>query len=472
MPGRYRGECTHSSDGIGYTHNACRRFRQWRGEGNSIASLPALTTPTEATGADRTLSADTWSVRGRHEVGGATKSDDFEFVWKDRDVWNQESSVHGRQDSHQDQDGADVAVTETAISGDGGADPLNDSSDQSIGSAAAQVDSQHTEESMSVQEREKIYDQQNTSSCEIEPQQETMTEQSLTEPSSTAQTKTSTPRAGAKAVAKQLSPPATQSLCPAVPKTRGSGPVLSSTEVGKTRGSRPVLSSTEVGKGLFLNPNTRDANVRRKVGREDMYPAMTPGPLVRPPFNSQTRTRGDDMNGMFCTSDGVCGVRSMTLQSAEKRWVKPAREQRAPRARNSEPVSSSTRRPPTTPTVETQEEGKLLRFSTVQSLQCEVTEPACPVKTVDSLIDLLSQGMVSEATPPLTEEGETEESAVSIEITPELVHTVHSVLRSQLTPYYLETKGINYPDNSFINSSDVESLLRAAEFRSECHTME
>ena len=435
----------------GYVYNACRRFRQWRGAGNSSTSLPALATPTEAIGAERTLSADTWSVRRQH-VGGASKRDDFEFVWRDREVWNQDSSVYEQGDHHQGGDGPDL-VTETTVSGDGGDEPSDSSSDQPIQSVPAQVNSQSedTEESVSAPNSEMTDRQQSTSSDEVEPLHQTTTEQSLASgPSSTGDTTTSTSTAGAKAVGKKLPPPATRSTRPAI---------------SKTRGSQPVLSSTEVGKGLSLNLNTRDANVRRRERREDMYPAMTPGPLVRPPFNSQTKSRGEDVNSMFCTSDGVCGVRSMTLQSAQKRWIKPSREQRVVRTRNTEPVHTSTNGPPTTSTVGSLEEDKL-----PQSLQCGVTEPACPVQTVDSLIDLLSQGMVSEAAPPIAEEDEVDESAAGIEITPELVHTVHSVLRTQLTPSYLETKGRNYPENSFIKSSEVESLLRAAEFRSESHT--
>ena len=454
----------------GYIHNACRRFRQWRGAGNSSTSLPALATPTEAIAAERTLSADTWSVRRQHEVGGASKRDDFEFVWRDREVWNQDSSVYEQGDHHQGGDGADL-VTETTVSGDGEDEPSDSSSDQPIQSVPAQVNSQSedTEESVSAPDSEMTDRQQSTSSDEVEPLHQTTTEQSLASgPSSTADTTTSTSTAGAKAVGKKLPPPATRSTRPAI---------------SKTRGSQPVLSSTEVGKGLSLNLNNRDANVRRREGREDMYPAMTPGPLVRPPFNSQTRSRGEDVNSMFCTSDGVCGVRSVTLQSAKKRWIKPSREQRVVRTRNTEPVHTSTNGPPTTSTVGSLEEGKLPQSLqcgvtepalqcgvTEPALQCGVTEPACPVQTVDSLIDLLSQGMVSEAAPPIAEEDEVDESAAGIEITPELVHTVHSVLRTQLTPSYLETKGRNYPENSFIKSSEVESLLRAAEFRSESHT--
>ncbi len=89
---------------------------------------------------------------------------------------------------------------------------------------------------------------------------------------------------------------------------------------------------------------------------------------------------------------------------------------------------------------------------------------ACPVKTVDSLLNLLSHGVGKPVVPPPNPYIETKDS--QLHITSELIHTVQSVLKRELS---LTLGPEDFADGSIIiKPSDVESLLRAAEFRSTC----
>lgn len=91
---------------------------------------------------------------------------------------------------------------------------------------------------------------------------------------------------------------------------------------------------------------------------------------------------------------------------------------------------------------------------------CQVGGKKCPVKTVDSMLHLLSKG-VGKLLPQQTPHIGTDE----LQITTELVHTVQNILQGQLS-VALGPEDFA-PGSILIKPSDVETLLRTAEFRSE-----
>lgn len=93
----------------------------------------------------------------------------------------------------------------------------------------------------------------------------------------------------------------------------------------------------------------------------------------------------------------------------------------------------------------------------------EVVDSVCPIQNVDSMLELLSQGM----NKPLDQIPVQQDNRVRLRVTRELVHTVHSVVKRQLTANG-GMGGVHGPPGEFLfQPFHVETLLRAAQFRGE-----
>ena len=125
-------------------------------------------------------------------------------------------------------------------------------------------------------------------------------------------------------------------------------------------------------------------------------------------------------------------------------------------------------RPPTVLVETPHTEDTILQFVTEESQVCSTVDNVCPIQSVDSMLELLSQGM----NKPLDQIPPQQDDHVTLQVTRELVQTVHSVVKRQLTANHIGGIGgaRGLPgESTLFQTSDVESLLRAARFRGECH---
>lgn len=211
-----------------------------------------------------------------------------------------------------------------------------------------------------------------------------------------------------------------------------------------------------------------------------LYPGMTPDLTLKQKTGGG---RSELPSDMFSNS----AIKGMTLQNAKTRWEKPPTEHKTfNNVRTKKKVSEKENRllnkasnHPSDPnpsesydiniSVEDMlayTEQKMLKFTMQESEECSIEDKSsyCPVESVDAMLKLLSQGM-NKSLDSLPQVSEEPHSEGRLEITPELVHTVHSMLKRQLT---LNLGPEDFLENSIlIKPSDVQTLLKTAEFRSK-----
>ncbi len=352
-----------------YTHIflLIRMYRQWKGV-SSVTSLPVLPSiSAEVISGRVSLSADTWSSRNQKEL---TQLSD-EFVRKsdnEQTTWNQHNSLYCETSGDVNE------MTEV---------PIESKNNENLSNEQNYNQLQPYEENMPTQTN-----QLRTNSKGQPPK-----------PVNVAKTTIDMKFPQFSSFSSFSSPPSKVIFRPGGRRTK---PVVASNE-----NSKAVL-----GENLEEHTDTRDANVYRKGDREDMYPAMVPGP-IKQTQRHHGNSRGL-MDNMLSDENGKFGIRSITLQRPEDRWGNPLTGKRAVQHK----VKPSPRRicsnkpkfaesPELIPThSEATERDKyrmpsnkiptVLRFTTTQSEVCLIaSNDSCPVNNEDSMMDLLREGMES-----------------------------------------------------------------------------
>ncbi len=255
---------------------------------------------------------------------------------------------------------------------------------------------------------------------------------------------------------------------------------LLTTPTVRTGHSRSPLRPDPVFRGMKSTGlgNSHHLSDMTDTGRQEhMYHALAPASMLK-----HQHRWGANNNDMLCNTGT-----SMKLQDANKRWVKPSHKEITERRRpvavknaNSEKVHMSWKnysskkmsgemtRPPTVLVDTPHTEDTILQFITEESQVSSIVDNVCPIQSVDSMLELLSEGM----NKPLDQIPAQQDDGVTLQVTRELVHTVHSVVKRQLTANHIRGRGgaRGLPgESTLFQTSDVESLLRAAKFRGEWH---
>ena len=255
------------------------------------------------------------------------------------------------------------------------------------------------------------------------------------------------------------------------------------TPLVRTGYSRPSPRPTQAFRGRQSTGlgNHHLSDMRTATGKQDMYPALAPGPMLK----SQQQRWG----GVVKNDDMLCnnGITSMKLQDANKRWIKPSHEgkryNQQPTVKNtnsekvlmsgkssySKKISGEITGSPAVLVETPHIEEPILKFTTKESQVCSIVDnvegvdSVCPIQNIDSMLELLSQGM----NKPLDQIPVQQDNRVRLRVTRELVHTVHSVVKRQLTANG-GRGGVHGPPGEFLfQPFHVETLLRAAQFRGE-----